>query len=176
MSDSSISIVPKQSTYPGNTAKAKEILDWLIARNIVKPNATDCTLGAENGYAVSDGARQVVTDPEMLPFDLTTNGLEVVTERQVFHTGGNGMEAFICPHCNENIAEEEWNFFDEWQEQKNNSITCPLCNTASDIHTFIVKPDWGFSNLGFTFWNWGELTDSFIDEFRQKLDCDVSVV
>jgi hypothetical protein len=37
MSDSSISIVPRQSIYKDNELKAKEMLHWLIAEDIIKP-------------------------------------------------------------------------------------------------------------------------------------------
>ncbi len=55
-------------------------------------------------------------------------------------------------------------------------MTCPLCHVAMDIHQFTFSPDWGFSDLGFTFWNWPGLTDEFIAEFKKKLGCDISIV
>ncbi|SKC12743.1 hypothetical protein SAMN05660477_03173 [Soonwooa buanensis] len=176
MSEHSITVVPRQSSYPDNKIKAKEILDWLTSQDIVKPTLSDCILSSDNGYAISDGARQVTNIPDELPFDLITNGLEIITNRQVFHTGENGMEECICPNCKENIASEDWSFFNDWDEQKSNNLTCPLCNVATDIHKFTFSPDWGFSDLGFTFWNWSDLTDEFISEFRQKLGCDISIV
>jgi hypothetical protein len=42
MSDYSVSIIPKQSTYPDKETKAKEILDWLVSLDIVKPTLSDC--------------------------------------------------------------------------------------------------------------------------------------
>jgi len=32
------------------------------------------------------------------------------------------------------------------------------------------------SNLGFTFWNWPEFTDEFINEFRMRLNCEITIV
>ena len=176
MSDYSISIVPKRSTFPDKEAKTKEILDWLVSADIIKPELSDCVLNDKDGYAISDGANNIVEDIDVLPFDLTTNGLDVVTERQIFNTGQNGMEKLICPNCKHDIVEEEWSFFDDWDENKSNNITCPLCNIANDIHQFEFTPEWGFSDLGFTFWNLPVLKPSFINEFRQRLGCDVSVV
>jgi hypothetical protein len=176
MSNHSITIVPRQSNYLDNKVKAKEVLDWLTSQDIVKPTHSDCILSSDNGYAISDGARRVTNMPDELPFELITNGLDIITKRQLFDTGGNGMEECICPNCKENIASEDWNFFNEWDEQKSNNLTCPLCNVATDIHEFIFSPNWGFSDLGFTFWNWSDLTDEFIAEFRQILSCDISIV
>jgi len=151
MSDHSISIVSKLSSYPDKEKKAKEILDWLVSLDIVKPTVSDCVLGSEEGYAISEGAKQVVSNPEYLPFNLITNGLEIITERQVFHTGENGIEKLFCPNCKRDLSSEDWNFFGEWQEQESNDVTCPLCNVSTDIHKFKFAPDWGFSDLGFTF-------------------------
>ena len=61
-------------------------------------------------------------------------------------------------------------------ENKSDNITCPLCKIANDIHQFEFTPEWGFSDLGFTFWNLAVLKPSFINEFSQRLSCDVSVV
>ena len=176
MSDNSISIVPRQSSYPDKEIKAKEILDWLISLDIVKPIRSDCVLSSNDGYEISDGAKLVSTEPEYLPFDLGANGLEIITERQVFHTGQNGIEELICPNCNQDIANEEWDFLSEWGDSKSNNLTCTLCNIATDIHKFKFMPEWGFSDLGFTFWNLLSLTEEFVEDFKQKLGCDINLV
>jgi hypothetical protein len=87
MSDSYISIVPKVKEYPHHKQKAGEIINWLTSRDIIKTHLSDCTLGKDLGYAVSEGAKKVVEEPEYLPFDLITNGLEVITEMNIFHPG-----------------------------------------------------------------------------------------
>ena len=176
MSDHSISIVPRQSAFPDKEIKAKEILDWLVSLDIVKPTLSDCVLSSNDGYEISNGANLVSTEPELLPFDLGANGLEIITERQVFHTGQNGIEELICPSCKQDIANEDWDFLSEWGDNKSNNLTCPLCNVATDIHQYKFTPEWGFSDLAFTFWNWSSLTDEFIDDFKRKLGGDINIV
>ena len=176
MSDHSISIVPQQSSYPDNKNKATEIIQWLISLDVIKPVLSDCILSPEHGYAVSTGATYTTRYPEQLRFDLLTNGLEIITVRQVFDTGENGMEELICPHCGENIAGEDWDFLNEWYSAESNNITCPLCNTGTDIHQFKFVPEWGFSDLGFTFWNWPEFSDAFISAFEERLGTKISMV
>lgn len=176
MSDHSISIVPRQSSYLDNNVKAIEVLEWLISQDIVKSTLSDCILSSDKGYAISHGANRVVYTPGELPFDLITNGLEIITNRQVFHSGENGLDKCICPNCKENIATEDWSFFIDWYERKSNHLTCPLCNVETDIQQFQFSPSWGFSDLGFTFWNWPDFTDEFIAEFRCKLGTDISIV
>lgn len=173
MSDFSISIVPKLSSYPDNKAKAEEILAWLVSMDVVKPTLSDCILSSDEGYAISEGARRVTNLPDELPFNLLTNGLEIITDRQVFHTGGNGMEECICPNCKADIASEDWSFINDWDEENSDELPCPLCSVATDIHQFTFSPQWGFSDLGFTFWNWPDFTDEFIAALTQKLGCDI---
>jgi hypothetical protein len=176
MSDFSISIVPRQSNYPNNKTKVTEILDWLVSKDIVKPTLSDCILSSDNGYAISNGAKQVSDFPNDLPFDLVTNGLEISTERKIFDTGQIGIENLICPNCKQDIANEDWGFLSEWDDNESNNLTCPSCNVGTDIHQFNFLPEWGFSDLGFTFWNFPNFTDTFIDEFKKKLNCDISLV
>lgn len=176
MGDYSISIVPKQSNYKNKEKKIEEILKWLISRDIIKSSLSDCILSSDNGYSISNGAKTVTNQPEYLPFSLVVNGLEIITERVIFDTGQNGIETLICPSCNQNIASEDWNFLNEWAANESDNLTCPLCNTTTDIHKYKFTPEWGFSNLGFCFWNWPQLTESFIEEFKEKLDSDISIV
>ena len=176
MSDSSISIVPRQSSYPNNKMKAKEILDCLISEDIIKPELSDCILSSEKGYAISEGAKTITNYPDSLNYDLITNGLRISTDREIFTTGENGIETLICPNCNQNIANEDWNFLNEWFEIISDNLTCPLCKVGTEIHKYNFTPEWGFSDLGFTFWNLADLKEEFIKEFEKKLGCDVSIV
>ncbi|WP_177765619.1 hypothetical protein [Flavobacterium sp. I3-2] len=175
MSDNSISIVPKISNYPENHKKAKEILDWLQNQDVVQPTLSDCILSSEEGYAISEGATTVTNFPRDLPFNLIVNGLEITLRNEIFHAGEYGLEECICPKCKVNIALKDWSFLDNWSKEKD-SIKCPVCNISSNIHYFTFVPTWGFSNLGFTFWYWSNFTEQFIDEFRKKLGCEISIV
>jgi hypothetical protein len=176
MSDKSISIVPKLSNYPNNKDKAKEILEWLVFLDIVKPQLSKCVLGSYYGYCISAGARNVINPLFELPFNQETNGLDIKTDRQIFDTAQNGLDELICPNCSNDNSTEDWNFFSEWNEGESNNLTCPICNKGIDVHKFKFNPEWGFSNLGFTFWNWPDFTQDFINDFRNKLDCDISVI
>ena len=87
MSDNKISIIPQIVDFSNRHDKAKEILDWLVKRDIVKKEKTDCILSSGLGYAISNGAKLIVEEPSELPYDLITNGLEIVTEHTVFDSG-----------------------------------------------------------------------------------------
>jgi len=125
MSDSYISIVPKIKDYPERKAKTKEILDWLNEHDIVKTELSDCILG-EGGYAISDGATKVVNESEHLPFSLITNGLDIITETQIFHPGEfwDDEEGDISKLPESNLGFTFWNwppfkenFLDEFRKK-----------------------------------------------------------
>lgn len=78
MGDAYTCLIPGDGDFTNKIEKAKAILDWLISEDIVKAIESDCVLGLENkGYAVSEGAKKIVGEA---PFDLQTNGLEIITE------------------------------------------------------------------------------------------------
>jgi hypothetical protein len=74
------------------------------------------------------------------------------------------------------ISKEDSDFLNEWASASSNNLTCPLCNVSTEIHEFRFDPQWGFSDLGFTFWNWTQLKDEFIALFKQKLGCEIDIV
>ena len=104
------------------------------------------------------------------------NGLQIIQERSVFTAMANGLDELICPNCKQDLAGGDLEIIDEWFANQNDTPTCPHCNTPADIHKFEFTPQWGFSDLGFTFWNCPDLTDSFIDDFKEKLGCEINVV
>ncbi len=176
MSDTSLSIVPSIGDFPNRKQKAKLIIDWLVNVHAVKSSQTDCVLGSDLGYPIDSGAKNLTDEVEYLPFRLMTNGLDVIVERQIYDTGQNGMDSFICPKCNEDIISDGWSFLDEYFNTGNSMFICPVCKRESDLNNFVIDPIWGFSNLGFTFWNWPSFKDEVLKEFEDRLGCKVKVV
>lgn len=107
MSDYTISLVPRVSRYAFAEIAVDDILNWLVSKDIVKAELSECTLG-NLGYAFSDGAQYIVLEPHFLPYQLDINGLEITTERTIFNTGQNGIDRIVCPNCTENIVDNEW--------------------------------------------------------------------
>lgn len=108
MSDNYISLVPKTTNYPNRQQKAREILNWFISADYIKAEPSDCILGSDLGYSVANGARHIVKFPEDLPFDLWTNGLELVTEHQVFDPGELYEEDKELPESNLGFTFWNW--------------------------------------------------------------------
>lgn len=176
MSDHSISIVPRISNYPDKEKKSQEILAWLIAQDIVQEKKTPCILDFDKGgYAISQGAKQITKMADDLPFTHAVNGLEITTQRNVFDGGENLLAKIICPHCSNNIALDDWDL-NPWFYKKSEELVCPRCQVSADVQKYIFEPAWGFSDLAFTFWNWADFTDEFLQLFKEKLNCEIAVV
>lgn len=175
MKHTSISIVPAMALYPNNTEKANEILNWLISDRIVEPMLSPCLPGVGDGYRLGEGAKKIVQRPEELPFGLPANGMEVTTFRRVFHAGDGGLNKVRCPHCRENILDHDWDL-NPWIRKEIPQLRCPMCKQQHDLSAFETLPLWGFSNLGFSFWNWPPFQTSFVKTFTDRLGCQVKLV
>lgn len=175
MSDHSISIVPKKSSYPEKKNKSEEIIGWLISQDIIKPTISDCILGKDGGYAISDGARLVSKYPDDLPFHITSNGLEIVLDRKIYDNGEYDPPDIFCPNCKEEIDIEDLDI-GPWVDKLSNNLICPNCKHETEINNFNFEPNMGFSELGFSFWNWTPFKDDFIEEFKNRLNCDASII
>lgn len=175
MNNYSISIVPLVENYPNHAAKAQEIVQWLSEIKAIKKEKSICTLGKE-GYAIDEGAKKLVEFPEELPFGLEVCGLEVFTQSHIFTSGERELETVLCPSCKGEMREYFENQVNLWESTNNFIIQCPHCQAKHPIHAFHCEPIWGFSNLGFKFWNWTDFTYQFIEDFEQRLGCEVRVV
>ncbi len=199
MSDGFLTLVPKQDHFEEAEAVAAKVIAWLVSRKIIKPFQADCVLGAPFGYPPDKNSVTVIKDGDSYHFKLITNGLEVRTERTYFQ-GYESFEPIViqCPACYTNLIEgldlmdyyqetleEKYQSIlvqvdkaiDEWYEGKTSIIPCPACGSAESITKYHFESPRGFSNLGFTFWNWSHaFKEDFIQEFEQVLGCPITIV
>jgi len=185
MSDHSICFVPVQPQFQGDRhAKAEEIVKWLVEQKAIEPTLSDCVSG--RAYRLLPGLTQFLEHgDEYFDPDLLTLELEVITEKTVFHAGGNGLETITCPACQTCESDpldmqKDSPFLDlvtTWFESESELITCPYCQREISIADFIFEPAWGFSDLGFSFWNrGGPFRDDFVKEFERRLGCPMRIV
>lgn len=177
MSDSFITIVPRNVDKVQVKELAIKVVDHLIEKRIINRELTDCTLG-NNGHPLGDNFKDAIEGDDYGLKDIWANGLEIKTTREVFHNGGNGIDEIKCPDCSTNIIETDWGqAIDEWiNESDLHKVTCPNCNAEYSITDYVFNPEWCFGYLGFTFWNWPNLKDNFIKELEQILERRVTII
>jgi hypothetical protein len=187
MSDYFTKIVPSLLLVYDAKAKADAVVEMFIRKNIIRPVKTNCVLGNGLGYQPGIGIESIfdagIAGNDISDFmQLAVNGLEVITERTVFDAGQAGLDAVECPVCNTNIIEGEWgNFLTEWVEHGNTTMPCDNCHQLSALNSykFIAgTTQWGFSNLGFVFWNLPHLPISrdFLKEIELIVGSNILVI
>jgi len=172
-------IVPKISTLPVHEPRARAIVRWLVRKNIIEEQLTTCgRTGNRMAHAIADGARAVVLYPEALPFGEPINGLEIVTKRCIYTPLNDFAEEAGCPECRREVGEALFDSLEDWMPGHTDNFTCPECRHEDDINGFLFLDACGFSNLGFIFNNWldASFTQTFLDDFAERLDRPVSFV
>ena len=153
---------------------AAELMAWLIDRNIVVAEPTDCVL-AGDGYAPGRNYAAAVIQPDPHLYDLRTNGLSVITGRTVFYS--MGVEQVVCPYCEARVVdrrdEDSWHRFaesiDAWYSGESGVRVCEQCARSVGLNEWQWTPPWGFGYLGFQFWNWPPLASGFVAEVSSRL-------
>ncbi|WP_074405748.1 hypothetical protein [Aquimarina megaterium] len=167
MSDTYISIVPIDVDKDKALALAEKFKTKLIHKNVISEDLTPS----------SNAISKTVSKNEVFK-NLENNKLEIVIARQVFDNGGNGVEKIICPNCSFNIIETNWmDAIEEWYSNSGkDTCICPNCSEKKSISEYYFEPNWGFGELGFTFWNWPNFTDDFIIEIEKILNHKVKII
>ena len=172
MEQSQLIIVPQISSVPGHQALAGRMLRWLAQRDVVEALPSTCGLrGNRMAYAIAAGARQVVEQPQLLPFGQRVNGLELVDKRCIYTPVRGFLNEAGCPKCRQEVGEPLFDSLEDWWPGHTDNFSCPECGFEDDINGFLFLQPCGFSNLGFIFDGWGEtlFTQAFLDAFGERL-------
>lgn len=98
--------------------------------------------------------------------------VEVVAEgKGVFTSLGAGLDEVTCPKCGASIVEQFVEMVATWCTAEGYPLVpCPECGAASEIRDYKMSMPWGFSQIGFAFWNTvGDLSEDFVAEFAAEL-------
>ncbi|MBO6516767.1 MAG: hypothetical protein JJ975_09465 [Bacteroidia bacterium] len=149
---------------------ASQVLDYLVAEEIISREMSDNVLGSERGYCPGKSWQKAVRYPEESHFlELLTNGLDVIKRRNIFYADGREFEAINCPNCGANNLNCDWGeLFGQWLEDPTSAeLECVSCEQSNSISKYVFEPTWALSNLGFIFWNWPTFKDSFLTELQE---------
>ena len=177
-------IADAEATEAEAPALGASVVSWLASEGIIGAEPTDCVLSAEPGYPPGPRYIAAVTGPsEWLP-RLRTNGLAVITTRSVFHPIQGELGPVACPHCGQTVELEDpatgqptqqWERFSDalnaWMSGDACAVACPRCRQVTGFNDWHWTGDWPFAVgfLGFKFWNWPPLRESFITQMASQL-------
>lgn len=145
-----------------------EILAFLIASGVVLREPGREPHVAAGGHPPGPRAHEH-TEPD---FDhtrgLKNDVVEVVTGREVFHAGGNAIEA--CDGCGVRFdpGRDFGDRVQEWVDGDDDaSWRCPSCGRSERLPDWDGPWAWGFCHLGVTFWNWPPLLPEFVRSLEE---------
>lgn len=171
-------------------ALAASIVAWLVDEGIVVAQIDQCVGGSGTGHRPGPHYGNAVIDHDDLVQGLRINGLEVTTARSVFQPVQGALGPVVCPRCENMVVLEEsatgrptayWDRFsdalDSWCQGGSGKVQCVHCGGVIGFNDWRWIGRWPFAVgfLGFTFWNWPRLRDSFIAEIGERLDHRVVV-
>ena len=136
-------------------------------------------LSSDLGYGPGENWDFAVEYPEEDHFlDSLHNGMEVHKGRSVFYADGRDFESIACPSCGANNLECNWGeLFSQWLDNPNSAdLECNTCGILDSISLYQFEPKWQLSNLGFTFWNWPILKESFIAKLAEVIGREIEKV
>ena len=181
-----ILIVPERSHIPEDEAAklGARMLLWMQGQGYVETMPSDCVLGKGPGFRFTARANEAQGVPifphwagtQNVP--LRTFGMEVKIGKNVFHSGEGGLESAFCPACTQTLLDEEgYDLASAWWDSPPDApLPCPRCRVGQDISAYGFTPVWGFSSLGFKFWNTGPPSEAFVKRFAEELGEPVRVV
>lgn len=155
-------IVDIDATAEEAPALADKVRQWLVEREIILPGPPLMDEAYAPLYRYGPAAARWAHE-DALGHDLLCAGLQIVTERTVFHAGEGDVGPFVCPHCGATHDDLPWSPPTEaWYEgEGDNRLTCPACGTASSIAEW--RSGWAYGHLGFGFVE-GRMLDKLGDE------------
>lgn len=194
MSDSYITIATKDE-LSNPTEISNRVIEWMQTNEFIETEKSDCILSTKDkGYKPSTRHSIAIGYDEDI-LKLSTCGVEVKTEREVFNAGAfTAMTKVECPNCKknrfegitpqdfftDNCTKEQMDLFyavypefENWVNNKPATLTCPHCTVDHNVEKYGYDDSLAFSNFGLTFWNWPDLTASFLEELQSVVGSEI---
>lgn len=185
MSDSFNVIVPERFTFTTQelTKLEKRMIGWMQTNGWIEKKKSDCVYNKDKGWRFTpDGAKHMAKNGEYLDY-LGYGAIYGVSVEKldglkgIFTNMEGGLESAVCPACAKDVLKDIYDMISDWANAKEYyPLKCPQCGAASDIRDYKLYPPWGFSQLGFEFWNLGIIDPDFVREFSTELGEPVRVV
>ncbi len=123
-----------------------KISSWLIEQQIITADKADNILSDTLGYPPGPAYHLATSGHDQHLLSLLTNGLAVITNRTLFHSGQGGSDA-VCATCSYRfeIGGEEWGAaVVQWFEDSGPGLlACPECGASQAINHWQHDPPLG---------------------------------
>ncbi len=157
---------------------AKRLCEWMVSKQIIVSEQSDCILGKSLGHAPGDNCDIAADGARTWLPQVHTNGAQFIVGRTVFYACPGDWD-LVCSACNKRFKyNDEWSTaMGEWYQDKGPGwLACMHCHAKAPITEWQHDPPWAFGYLGVEFWNWPHLRPEFIDEVSKFLGHRVRLV
>ncbi|MEU3552771.1 hypothetical protein [Streptomyces fragilis] len=178
-------LVDLDATAEDRAASADRGLRWLVEQGVVRPETVAREAFRRCGeHPPGERWHTAVAPSDGEPGD----GVTVVAVGCVFDGGPlREPEQAWCPHCAGRLhllptegragpgGRQPWDrvkdAIDTWVDTGRAVLACGHCGRDGDLTAWTWEGNYfAFAHLGFEFWDWPELRDSFVEEFARVLD------
>lgn len=160
------------------TDLAAKAVTWLQGQGIIAKNPSPCAMDPD-ATAYAPGPRwQPAAEDHARFLNLAVNGVELVTSRTIFDTGGNGIE-LTCVSCSKAFEPGDGYIqaIDAWAAGDDDAVyACDHCGHETRLVDWTGPYACGVGCLGLIFWNWPPLRPQFVLSLGQTLGARVTVV
>jgi Zn ribbon nucleic-acid-binding protein len=175
VSDHPIYIVDRDATLEDAPVLASRVMQWLEEQGIAAPSLDAEVAFSPATHCAGVNAKEWVEWLDQ--FDQC--GVRAEIGREVFHTGGNGIEGLECPQCQKVHGPDDVDWSEAvggWLEEQDDGLACPACAKTSSITDWrFSEMEWGFGNLAFSFDGFG-VGQKLADAISQLLGHRVVIV
>lgn len=155
MSDHPIWVVDRDATLEEAPELAIRVMQWLEEQGIATPSQEAEVAFSPATHCAGPNAKDWVEWLEQPSYC----GVVAEVGRQIYHTGGNGIDGFECPQCKTIHAPDDVDWGESvggWFEERDDRLECPACTKLTSITDWrFLEMEWGFGNLGFGFDGFG---------------------
>lgn len=182
MGDHFLTLTPERLDIqpPEQDAMEKRVVEWMQKHGWVEKEKSDCTFKEGGGWRFTPSGAEHIADERGRGLSIYGFNVEKFDGKRgkgVFTNLEGGLEAAYCPACGGNVETQFYDMVGGWCAAEGfPPVKCPLCGAESGIQDYRCEPPWGFSQIGFQFWNIGEITPEFLEEFAAMLGEPVRVV
>lgn len=147
--------------------RADGVITWLLDTEVVVPNRHRTSGWQPSAYQPGPRVRRAVPSWHDADYTLVNNGVDVLVERQLYHSLGAYVPA-LCPACDHPLDESTHEALAQpWLDGAEPEVTCQQCGAWHPLgdwpHSFQV------GELAVCFNNWPAPCGAFLAELGARM-------
>jgi hypothetical protein len=159
---------------------AGAVRDCLIGNGYVRPQKTNCVLGAELGFPPGPRFAELFEEPPWSA-EVACNGVQIeASEKPQFYDNGEIGFRIFCPSCRRQFDLDGdlvvWQqAMQKFYEGGAGLLQCKHCGNSAGVDRWTCDPPVGWSRFGITIWNCPHLRPEIIRTLAELVGSELAV-